>query len=301
MRTLVGTNFSLKSLAGSEPGLKTESAFMKFPLIPRLDGVCGHRFVQPIAWIFAIVIGSFGPGAASSDTWTRGPVSSYADSSSLALGDASGPSGTTVTVPLSLDNLVEVKGIQADIVFDGARAFFSGVDTTALSADMVVEAEAISPNQVRLILFYSDDNQLAIGSGDIAVLTFTLQGPGGESTDLTLSDMILSDPEGNSLEVKGSNGQLSVGNPLEAPSLQISVLQNPGRVRTMRILVKIANGSGSAPTVSASGSSVEMANLGQGIWSGSYSATQASDSTVISALDTNIQGPGDDHTTVSFQ
>ena len=219
----------------------------------------------------------------------------------LDLGDASGPSGTSVTVQLALENEDAVKGIQADIIFDGTKAFFSGVTTTARSTGMVVDGEQISENLARLILYFDDNGQLAPGSGDVADVTFTLQGPGGGSTPLTLSDLILSDPAGNPLVVTGTNGLLTVAEPLEVPGLQISVLNNPGRNRTLQILVRVSNGSGSVPTVAAGGANVVMTSIGQAVYVGPYFATEISTGVTISASDTNSQGTGTAQTTVSFQ
>ena len=98
----------------------------------------------------------------------------------------------------------------------------------------------------------------------------------------------------------GTNGQLTVQAPEEIPSLQITVLKNPGRTRTLQILVSVASGSGTAPTVAAGGSTIAMTSLGQAVYLGSYSATLAATSVTISASDTNIQGLGTAQATVSF-
>jgi hypothetical protein len=87
----------------------------------------------------------------------------------------------------------------------------------------------------------------------------------------------------------------------EAPSLQISVLKNPGRPRTFQVLVLVTNGSGSAPTVTAGGANVGMTSLGESVYIGSYSAAEAANSITISASDTNSEGSGSTQATVSFQ
>jgi hypothetical protein len=135
----------------------------------------------------------------------------------------------------------------------------------------------------------------------VAEVTFTLQGPGGGETVLTLIDMILTDPAGNPLLVTGTNGHLSVEAPEGSPTLQISVLKNPGRTATMQILVRVANGSGSAPTVTADDSNLVMTSLGQAVFLGTYSATQTASNVTISASDTNDQGTGTAQVTVNTQ
>ena len=274
---------------------------MRYSLIPRLSGFCGHRWV-PLAGMVVVMFGTLLSGSVAAESEVDVPFSSIAGVNVLTLGDASGPSGTSVTVQLALENEDPVKGIQFDILFESAKAFFSGAVATARSSLMVIGAEQIADNQARIILYFDTDDQLAPGSGDVAEVTFSLLGPGGESTDLILSGMILSDPAGNPLTVSGVDGLLTVENPLEVPGLQISALKNPGRVRTLQILVRVSNGSGSAPTVTAGGSTVEMTSLGQAIYEGTYSATQTATSVTISATDTNIVGTGTaPQTIVSFQ
>ena len=89
--------------------------------------------------------------------------------------------------------------------------------------------------------------------------------------------------------------------PEDPPMLQISALKNPGRPRSLQILVQVTNGSGSFPTVIANGLKVTVINLGEGVYSGIYSAAQSVTIVGISATDTNTQGSGSAQTSVSFQ
>lgn len=239
-------------------------------------------------------------GAGETPDVSNAVFSIVQNTNALALGTASGTSGTSVTVALSLVNEDLVKGIQADITFDGTKAYFAGIATAARTAGMIASGEQVAENRARIILYYDTASQLAAGTGDVAELTFTLQGPGG-STILTLTDMELSGTTGGALPVTGANGQINVAAPLAVPSLQITALKNPGRERTLQILVRVDYGSGSAPTVTAGGSTIAMTALGQAVYLGSYSATQAAASVTISASDTNSQGLGTAQTTVSFQ
>jgi hypothetical protein len=223
------------------------------------------------------------------------------NTNALALGNAAGPSGTGVTVTLSLENEDLVKGIQADITFDAARASFAGVAGTARTAGMIVEGEQIAAGQARIILYYDSASQLAPGSGEVATLTFNLTGSAGGSTALTLAEMILSGTEGNALAVTGTNGTLSVEAPQAVPGLQVAILNNPGRVRSLQIMVLVTNGSGNAPTVTAGGSTVTMSQVEPFVFAGTFSASESATSVEVSASDTNVQGTGTAQATVSFQ
>ncbi len=89
--------------------------------------------------------------------------------------------------------------------------------------------------------------------------------------------------------------------PEDPPELQISVLKNPGRPRSLQILVEVTNGSGSFPTVIANGLKVTVIGMGEGVYSGVYSAAQSVTGVTISATDTNNEGSGSSQTAVSFQ
>ncbi len=89
--------------------------------------------------------------------------------------------------------------------------------------------------------------------------------------------------------------------PEDPPVLQISALKNPGRPRSLQIQVQVTNGSGSFPTVIANGLKVAVVSLGEGIYSGIYSAPQSTNGATISATDTNTEGSGATQTSVSFQ
>ncbi len=220
--------------------------------------------------------------------------------SDLTLGDASGPSGTTVTVALALDNVADVGGLQADLFFDGSKAFLTGFEAVGRASGMAAEARQTGENQARILLYYDSDDQLATGSGDVAELEFTLQGPGGGTTTLQLSDVVLSDAVGIALPVTLTDGELSVEQPQDAPVLQISVLKNPARPRTMQILVRVANGSGDAPTVTAGGANLSLTSLGQAVYRGEYSAADNAATVTIAASDTNIRGIGNAQITVAL-
>lgn len=90
------------------------------------------------------------------------------------------------------------------------------------------------------------------------------------------------------------------GVPEITPSLQISALKNPGRPRTLHILVLVTDGSGSVPQVIAGRSNLVMSYLGEGVYSGTYFASLGSDNITIKASDTNSAGTGRAQTTVSF-
>ncbi|MFH1843602.1 MAG: cohesin domain-containing protein [bacterium] len=219
---------------------------------------------------------------------------------SVTVGDGSGQSGTSVTVSLSLDNEDAVKGIQADLLYDAAQAALVGVTATGRGAGLTAAAEQVAAGRGRVILYFDNTSTITAGNGVVANLTFNLLGAGGTQTALTPSALILAGPSAESLNVNGVAGNLTVSAPTTPPTVQLAVLENPGRSRSLQIMATVVNGSGGAPTVTAAGATVTMSSLGNNVYHGVYHAAQGATSVSVNALDTNANGTGTDQVTVSF-
>lgn len=248
----------------------------------------------------ALVRVSAWDGSATASDVSDGTFAIAQTVSSLALGDGSGASGTSVTVDLALAGEVAAGGLQADLVCDGAKAFLSGITAIGRASGAAVEAEQTGENQARILLYFDNGTEIAAGTGTIAQLEFTLQGPGGNSTPVALENVILSDAEGNELVVESEGGTLTIGTPEDAPVLQVSALKNPARPRSLQILVQVENGSGDAPTVTAGGTGLSLTSLGQAVYLATYAASSSAASVTIVASDSNIQGIGSTQITVEF-
>jgi hypothetical protein len=85
------------------------------------------------------------------------------------------------------------------------------------------------------------------------------------------------------------------------PSLQVAVLKNPGRTRTLQIMVLVTNGSGGLPMVTVGRTGVAMTSLGDAVYLGTYFASQEATEVTITASDTNSLGTGTAQATVSFE
>ena len=158
----------------------------------------------------------------------------------------------------------------------------------------------VSPGRARVVMYHDDAAVVAVGSGAIANLVFEVTGQPAQSTTVALDDIILSDADAQPLAVTAEPGTITVQASTQAPALQIAVLKNPGRPRTLQILVNITRGSGNLPTVTAGGGAVTMSALGGSRYLGTYAAANDADSVVVTAADTNDQGPGTSQTTVNF-
>ncbi len=218
----------------------------------------------------------------------------------LAIASGAGAPGATLTVALSLANEDEVKGLQADLLYDEAVARPSGITAAARGSGLEREFNRIASGRGRIVLYSDDATTLAPGSGAIANIQFELVGQAGAGTDLTLTSLILSDPEGGALALSGQNGTLAIQAGGNAPAVQVVALKNPGRPRYLHIIVRVANGSGGAPAVSAGGVNVALSALATGIWDGYYSAAAGANTVIITAADTNASGTGTGQVTIAF-
>ncbi len=128
----------------------------------------------------------------------------------LAVGTASGASGTEVIVALDLDNEDPVKALQTDIVFDPGVVEYVGGAVAGRVGTMTYAASVVEGNTLRVIMYYADASAISAGTGTIADITFTLIGAGGTRSALTFASTTLSDPLGQRLPVITRNGSISV-------------------------------------------------------------------------------------------
>lgn len=223
-----------------------------------------------------------------------------AGDNTLAVGAGAGSAGTSVTIALDLVNENAVMGLQADLLYDPAVATLAGFAAAGRGTGMNAAMNVVGAGRARIVLYHDGAAAVAPGSGQIAGLVFELHGTAGAQSAVTLQDVILSDPMGLELAVDVTAGGLAVTAAEGAPVLQISVLQNPGRVRTLQILVNVTDGSGNAPTVTAGGAGVAMNALGGGRYLGTFAAATGTAGLVITASDTNVNGPGTAQVNLEF-
>ena len=220
------------------------------------------------------------------------PANGQIVGNTLSLSDSSAPAGEFNSVLLHMANENSIGGIQADILFDSNVAAFVGVVQSGQGLDFITEGQVVEPGRLRIIMYIGDTGGVGSDTREIATLTFSMQGETDDSTALTFQDIILADQHGEAVPGSGNPGSLTVSAPEEPPTLSIAALKNPGNTHIVMIMVTVIGGSGSAPTVSASGSAVAMTSLGDGIFQGQHHALSAQSTLTITATDTNSHGTG---------
>jgi hypothetical protein len=238
-------------------------------------------------------------GAQVDDVVLRVATASAGDNT-LAVVSGAGAAGSSVTLPVSLTNADPVKGVQFDLLYDTDVATFTGVAATGRGAGMAVSSHVVSDGRARVVMYHDDSTVVAAGDGAIANLVFEVVGQPAQTTDVMPADIVLSDADGQSLGVAGDQGVVTVSAAAQVPSLQIAVLKNPGRPRTLQVMVNVLRGSGNAPTVTVGGAAVAMSALGGTRYVGTYAVANDAAGALVTASDTNTQGPGSSQVNVIF-
>lgn len=220
--------------------------------------------------------------------------------STLALAEVDGPSGSVAAVPLSLANTGVVKALQFDVAYDADLVAYESVTATGRGIGLAVTGAVIAAGLARIVALYEDATELDVGSGEVAQLGFRLLGVGGSSSVLAINDAVLSDPQAQELPVEASDGSVDITVAAGPPGLQLALLPNPARPRSLQIHLVVTNGSGDLPTVTAGGTSVVMAAQGGGVFMGTHHVADGVPSVAVVASDTNANGMGTNQASLAF-
>jgi hypothetical protein len=220
--------------------------------------------------------------------------------STLTLAEVAGPSGSVATVPLSLTNTSVVKALQFDVAYDADEVAYEGVTATGRGAGLAVTGAVIGTGLARIVALYDDATELEVGSGEVAQLGFRLLGVGGSGSVLAINDAVLSDPQAQELPVEAGDGRLDITVAEGVPGLQLALLPNPARPRSLQIHLVVTNGSGQLPAVTAGGAVVAMAPQGGGVFLGTHHVDDGVPSVAVVAYDTNANGMGTNQASLAF-
>lgn len=228
------------------------------------------------------------------------PAPSPADT--LAVGGGSGPSGGQITIPIGLANHVAVRGIQADIRIDPAVLRFESGAAAPRVGSMVFAASSPTQDRVRILLYYDNTSTLAPGRGAVANLVFRITGAGGSRSSLMAADIHIADVNNQEIPTVGSAGEVSVIGGGAPPDLQLAVLKNPGRMRTLQIFLSSDVGLDAMPTVGLSGGvAVPLTQLpGVNIFQGSVSVDDGTASVTVQATGSHDGATGTVQSSVTF-
>ena len=219
----------------------------------------------------------------------------------ISLAAETGAAGDEISVDLNLVGGNDAAGLQADLSFDRSVALLTSFSVAGRASALSSAMQEVEAGRVRLLIFSEDASLIPTGSGVVGSLTFRLVGELQDETDLTLSDVFLSDASGQEDGATASNGSLSIDqNPQIVPEVQLAVLPNPGNPRWLQIMVDVHWGSTSGPTVTVNGNAVPLAVQAEGLYQGQHVVRAASTTATVIATDSNDNGAGTTQLEVDF-
>lgn len=154
----------------------------------------------------------------------------------LSLPDIMAWSGHEIEVALGLANASTVQEIYTVVAFDSSVVTYLEGTVTERAEGMSYSAEVRDGHEIDLSLLYPGQTTMPPGAGPIATLVFQAIGDPGESTPTTLSETGLWGQYARPLRVITEPGSIEVIE-LPAPRLHLCVLRNPGRARSLQVLL----------------------------------------------------------------
>jgi len=219
----------------------------------------------------------------------------------ISLAAETGRAGDEISIDLTLISGVDAAGLQADLSFDRSVALLTAFSAAGRAAALSGTMQEVEAGRVRLLIFSDDANLIPTGNDAVGTLTFRLVGELQDATDLTLSELVLSDSAGGELVVDGNDGSLSIDqSPQVVPEVQLAVLPNPGNPRWLQIMVEVRWGSVTGPTVTVDGNAVPLAVQAEGLYQGQHVVPASTTTSTVIATDSNDNGPGTVQVDVGF-
>ena len=130
----------------------------------------------------------------------------------ISVGDGSAPPGAeAVSVSVSMDNVVPVKGIQMDICDQGDNLTCTGCETTARSSDFQCISNELSHGCVRLVLISLEGDLIDVGTGPLFSISYDVaDGAPSECINLTPEGTKVSDENTNPLNATTEEGEFCI-------------------------------------------------------------------------------------------
>lgn len=154
------------------------------------------------------------------------------DSQALSIPNVTGDPGATVEVPVMLNTVGLVAGMQFTLNYDPEILSYQGISDGALTSGFTVDAEPVQDGKVNILIVDIPVAAIPVGSGSVAVLEFNVLNSAqpGATSPLALSDIIFADVEGEALPDNGStNGLFTVTGTAASDNLVLTAGTVTGR------------------------------------------------------------------------
>jgi hypothetical protein len=129
----------------------------------------------------------------------------------VSMPDVSDYHGQEVLIPVNMDNSVDVGALMFDLLYDSDILNFNNdIDKTTRSENMDDPAFNSYNGKITIILYSGSGKNITSGSGPILNINFTVSGLPGQTSDLNITELSVSDPNANEIPSTSENGTFTV-------------------------------------------------------------------------------------------
>ncbi|MDC3351221.1 choice-of-anchor D domain-containing protein, partial [Flavobacteriaceae bacterium] len=132
---------------------------------------------------------------------------------SFNVGTTSVDANSSFLLEISLENTSEVTAFQFDLTHnESAYELSAGSVLTSRADNHSMSVSVINDNTIRVLVYSASNQAIEIGNGAILNLAFNSQNEPGSYT-ISMSDVVLSDQNGEALSVSSSSGSVTILGP----------------------------------------------------------------------------------------
>ncbi|MCD6221880.1 hypothetical protein J7K25_06965, partial [bacterium] len=151
----------------------------------------------------------------------------------ISIPDSSGCSGSTVEIPINIDDGTGIAGFQFTVTFDNNVLNATGAIAGSLTSGWTITSNTNTPGQISIAGLDSSLNGISGGSGSLCIMQFNVVGNPGQATGLTFTFSKLADVDGQQIAHTFTNGSfLATGYTLTtsiSPAGSGTVTKNPDK------------------------------------------------------------------------
>ena len=127
----------------------------------------------------------------------------------ISIGSVVARSGGNVDVPISLDNDVEIAGVQLTVQFNSNFVTIDKPRTTRRCTDMMV-MHNVKENELLLMMYNMSGKTISPGSGPILMLPVYISQNASRTIDLELTKALLATLDAQTIPVTEHSGKITV-------------------------------------------------------------------------------------------